>query len=137
MFYDPLVSPLYGIGAGDFLRNYGPTAMEFGMLRWMEHEGYDVTYITDVDTHENINQLLRAKGYISGGHDEYVSEEMKAHIIGCRDLGVHLGFFGANYIYWPVEWLPDLNGRPTRTIFLAPTNRCVVPHAGETDLNDP
>ena len=50
MFYSPGVSSLYGIGAGDFLRNYGPTAMEFGMLRWLEHEGYDVTYITDVDT---------------------------------------------------------------------------------------
>lgn len=45
MFYSTEVSPLYGIGAGDFLRNIGPTAVEFGTLRWLEHEGYDVTYI--------------------------------------------------------------------------------------------
>jgi len=135
--YSQVVSPYYGMGAGDFLHNIAPAGMDFNLVRWMEHEGYDVTYITDVDTHEDINQLLRAKGYISGGHDEYVSEQMKANIVAARDLGIHLGFFGANYIYWPVELLPDLNGAPNRTISMAPTNRCVIPHAGETDLNDP
>jgi hypothetical protein len=135
--YSQTVSPYYGMGAGDFLHNIAPAGMDFNMVRWLEHEGYDVTYITDVDTHENVNQLLRAKGYISAGHDEYVTEQMKANIIQARDQGVSLGFFGANYIYWPVQLFPDLSGTPDRTISLAPTNRCVIPHPGDPDPDDP
>jgi hypothetical protein len=127
MFYSPGLSSLYGIGAGDFLRNYGPTAMEFGMLRWLEHEGYDVTYITDVDTHEDVGRLLRGKGYVSVGHDEYWSEEMLANVIKARDAGVSLGFFGGNYLYWAVELLPDTNGHANRTIALAPGNGTCAP----------
>ena len=33
-----------------------------------------------------------------------------------RDLGVGLGFFGGNYMYWAVDLLPDANGSPNRTI---------------------
>jgi hypothetical protein len=125
MFYSPQISPLYGIGAGDFLRNYGPTAMEFGMLRWIEHQGYDVTYITDVDTHEDVGRLLRGKAFLSVGHDEYWSEEMKSNVVQARDQGVSLGFFGGNYMYWAVELLPDSSGTPNRTISLVdPSKTC-------------
>jgi len=134
MFYDPLVSPLYGIGAGDFLRNYGPTAMEFGMLRWLEHEGYDVTYITDVDTHEDVRRLLRGKAFLSVGHDEYWSEQMKANVVQARDLGVSLGFFGGNYIYWAVQLNPDSNGKPDRTITLVdPAKKHTFADMGEPE----
>ena len=54
--YSQNVSPYYGMGAGDFLRNIAPAAMDFGMVRWLEHEGYNVTYITDVDVHEDVGQ---------------------------------------------------------------------------------
>jgi hypothetical protein len=135
--YSAQVSPNYGMGAGDFLHNLAPAAMEFGMVRWLEHEGYDVTYITDVDTHEDVGQLLRGKGYPSVGHDEYVSREMKANILQARDSGVGLGFFGANYLYWPVQLFPDSSGSPNRTISLAPSNRCVIPDPTATDPEDP
>ncbi len=118
---------LYGIGAGDFLYNVGPVGMEYSMVRWLEHEGYDVTYITDIDTHEDINRLLRAKAFLSVGHDEYWSQEMKSNVVTARDLGLSLGFFGANYMYWPVEFYPDSNGLPNRTVsFLPMANRCSV-----------
>src|SRR6266700_2286861 len=115
----------YGVGAGDFLNHGAPTAMEFGMLRWLEHEGYDVTYITDVDTHEDVGRLLRGKGYLSIGHDEYWTEQMRANVIQVRDAGVSLGFFGGNYMYWAVDLLADSNGRPNRTISLVdPSKTC-------------
>jgi hypothetical protein len=134
MFYSPGVSPLYGIGAGDFLRNYGPTAMEFGMLRWIEHEGYDVTYITDVDTHEDIGRLLRGRAFLSVGHDEYWSLEMKSNVVQARDQGVSLGFFGANYMYWAVELNPDSSGATNRTIaLLDPTKTCTFACMGESE----
>src|SRR5438477_12836948 len=81
---------LYGVGAGDFLThdffplfntdadlaqaNGGTSAWEFCMIRWLEHHAYDVTYITNVDTHEEINRLLRGKAFLSIGHDEYWCE---------------------------------------------------------------
>ena len=104
------------------------------MVRWLEHEGYDVTYITDVDTHEDVGRLLRGKGYLSVGHDEYWSEEMRANIIQARDAGVSLGFFGGNYIYWAVELLPDATGTPNRTISLVdPTKTCTFTCMGKSE----
>jgi len=134
MFYSHQISPLYGIGAGDFLRNVGVAAVEFGMLRWLEHHGYDVTYITDVDTHEDLGRLLRGKAFLSVGHDEYWSEEMKSHVVQARDQGVSLGFFGGNYIYWAVELLPDSSQSPNRTISLVdPSKTCTFTCMGEPE----
>jgi hypothetical protein len=131
---------LDGVGAGDFLtHDYaalnggiaeeaalasgGPSAWEFGMLRWLEHHGYDVTYITNVDTHEDLGRLLRGKVFLSVGHDEYWSERMRQNVVAARDQGVSLGFFSANYIYWPVNLLPDSGQSPDRTIALVSTDK--------------
>lgn len=129
---DPTDDPMsFGVGAGDFLHNVAPAAMEFDMVRWLEHEGYDVTYITDVDTHEDVNRLLRAKGYLSVGHNEYWTDDMQSHVVQARDQGVGLGFFGANYMYWQVQLLPDSSGVPNRTLALGPkASHCVDPVAG-------
>jgi hypothetical protein len=125
---------LYGVGAGQFLTvdsggfrspvadlalGAGGAAWEFGMVRWLEHHAYDVTYITSVDTHEDVNRLLRGKAFLSVGHDEYWSDQMRTNVVSARDQNVNLGFFSGNYIYWPVELLPDSNGNPNRTIALA------------------
>jgi len=128
---------LYGVGAGDFLTHDfgpekladgtptdstsalaagGPGAWEFGMIRWLEHQGYDVTYITNIDTHEDIGRLLRGKAFVSVGHDEYWSQDMRSHALQARDQGVALAFFSGNYIYWPSDLLPDSSGLPNRTI---------------------
>jgi hypothetical protein len=55
------------VGAGFFLR------WEVMMVRWLERNGYDVTYCTSVDNHENSSLLLSHKGFLSVGHDEYWS----------------------------------------------------------------
>jgi hypothetical protein len=123
---------LYGVGAGDFLTHDfgddiystsdlgtgGPSAWEFGMIRWLEHQGYDVTYITNIDTHEDVGRLLRGKAFLSVGHDEYWSPDMRAHVLQARDQGVALAFFSGNYIYWPSILSPDSDGSPNRSIFV-------------------
>jgi hypothetical protein len=48
-------------GAGDFISLNGAPGYEMQMLRWLEREGYDVTYATDIDTHENPNTVLSHK----------------------------------------------------------------------------
>ena len=51
-------------GSGEFLMT------EFPLAFWLEKEGYDVTYISNVDTHADGKGLLRGKAFLSVGHDE-------------------------------------------------------------------
>jgi hypothetical protein len=62
----------------------------------MEKEGYDVSYISNVDTHTDPKGLLRCKGWLSVGHDEYYSLDMYNHVKAARDAGVNLAFLTAD-----------------------------------------
>ena len=59
-----------GVGAGEFLTNVQPSTegmpagVPYNMVRFLEREGYDVAYITDVDAHENANLLLNPKAVL-------------------------------------------------------------------------
>ncbi|HVP37921.1 MAG TPA: N,N-dimethylformamidase beta subunit family domain-containing protein [Candidatus Saccharimonadales bacterium] len=112
-----------GVGAGEFLSNEqpdvstNPAGWEYNMVRFLEREGYDVTYCTDVDTHESAGLLESHRGFLSVGHDEYWSWEMRQHVEAARDAGVCLGFFSANTCYWQIRFEPSVaTGDPDRTI---------------------
>lgn len=47
------------------------TSWEIQMIRFLEKNGYDVTYSTDIDTHTSPAKLLNHKAFLSVGHDEY------------------------------------------------------------------
>jgi hypothetical protein len=103
-----------GVGAGEFLTDYVPavvspypTGWEYNMLRFLERNGYDVTYSTDIDVHENPNLLLNHRAFLSVGHDEYWSWEMRTNVTNARDEGVSLGFFAANVSYWQIRLEPS------------------------------
>jgi hypothetical protein len=83
-------------GAGFFPR------WEINMVRWLEMNGYDVTYATNIDVHENPNLLLNRHAFLSVAHDEYWSWEMRQNVETSRDAGVGLGFFAGNESYWPL-----------------------------------
>ena len=96
----------YGNGAAEFLVGSDggpPGGWEYCMVRFLEREGYDVTYCTNVDVHANPSLLRSHKGYLSVGHDEYWSLEMRQNVTAARDAGVSLGFFSANTAYWQVR----------------------------------
>ena len=97
-------------GSGEFLMT------EFPLAFWLEKEGYDVTYISNVDTHADPNGLLRAKAFLSVGHDEYWTERMFANVTKARDAGVSLAFLSGNSISGVVELLPSTDGRPNRVM---------------------
>jgi len=104
----------YGVqldGAGDFLRRW-----EYNTVRWLEREGYDVGYTTDVDTHQRGDDLQRHRVYLSVGHDEYWSWAMREHVEAARDRGVALVFLGANTCFWQIRFEPSRHGEPDRTI---------------------
>lgn len=115
----------YGNGAGDFVTNNAvpptdassPSGWEYNMVRWLEREGYDVSYSTNIDTHADGRLLERHKGWLSIGHDEYWTWHMRAHVEAARDRGVNLAFFSGNVCYWQIRLEPSLlTGEPHRTM---------------------
>lgn len=90
----------------------------YPMLMWLEAQGYDVTYNTNVDTHRAgkegaVNTLLNHKVVLLVGHDEYWSQEMYNAVESARDAGVSIGVFSANTAYWRVRFEDDpVTGEP-------------------------
>ena len=101
---------------------------EIDAIRWMERQGYDLSYISDVDLHENPAQLLNHHAYLSLGHDEYWTKEMRDGVENARNHGVNLAFLGANAAYWQMRFEPDGAGMPNRTIV------CYKVETGNGDL---
>ena len=89
---------------------------EADAIHWMERQGYDLSYISDVDLHEDPGQLLHHRAYLSLGHDEYWTKEMRDGVEHARDSGVGLAFLGADASYWQMRFEPDTAGTPDRTI---------------------
>lgn len=92
----------FGVGAGEFLTALNHTShtsgrgQEYNFVRFLEREGYDVTYATNVDVHRSANLLSKHRGFLSVGHDEYWSKPMRDNVEAARDAGLNLGFFSAN-----------------------------------------
>lgn len=87
---------------------------EFPMAYWMESQGYDLTYISNIDTHSDPQGLLRARGFLSVGHDEYYSIEMYNHLKSAAKMGVNLGFFSGDTCWGRIDPRPSSAGIPNR-----------------------
>ena len=71
------------------------------LLDWLEHEGIEYDTITDDDLHAEGAELLRPyAGIVTGGHPEYVSEEMLDALGSYLDGGGNLAYLGGNGFYW-------------------------------------
>ncbi|MEZ4282027.1 MAG: DUF6605 domain-containing protein [Myxococcota bacterium] len=89
-----------GDGSGGFF------TWDFPMIQWLEREGYDVSYATNVDLHTNPDRVLDFSAMISVGHDEYWSDEMAVAAAAARDAGVDLAFFAGNHVFGTVAYDP-------------------------------
>ena|GEM_PF-5057164 len=91
---------------------------EYPMVRWLEANGYDISYSTNVDTERRGAKILQHKVFLSVGHDEYWSAGQRANVEAARNAGVHLAFFTGNEIYWKTRWEPSIDGAntPYRTL---------------------
>jgi len=77
---------------------------EYPMVRWLEANGYDVSYTSGVDTDRRGQELLEHKVFLSVGHDEYWSGAQRSNVEAARGAGVHLAFFSGNEIFWKTRW---------------------------------
>jgi hypothetical protein len=89
---------------------------EADAIHWLERKGYDLSYISDVDVQKNPVQLLNHTSYLSIGHDEYWTKEMRDGVEYARDHGVGLAFLGAGAVYWQMRFEPDSHGVRDRTV---------------------
>ena len=100
----------------DFLFN-----AEYPMVRWLESNGYDVSYISGVDTDRSGPAILtpsKHKMFMSVGHDEYWSGPQRANVEAARAAGLHMAFLSGNEVFWKTRWEASIDGTntPYRTL---------------------
>ena len=95
-----------------------PLYAEYPMVRWLEANGYDVSYFSSVDAAQSGTLIKNHKVYLSVGHDEYVSGPKRTNIEAARDAGVNLAFFSGNEFFWKTRWENSIDGSntPYRTV---------------------
>lgn len=97
-------------GSGHFFR------YEYPLIRWIEREGYDVTYVTDTDVAENGSTLLQHRGFISAGHDEYWTASERTNVEQALEHGVDLAFISGDAVYWQARLETASSGAQDRTL---------------------
>ena len=113
----------------------GMLTWEYNMARWMESQGYDVSYYSNIDVSINPLQLYSQNTFLSVGHDEYWSMEMRNNVEQARDNGTNLGFFSANTAYWRVRFEPSSTGEANRVMVAYKNNWALDPMA-QNDLSE-
>jgi hypothetical protein len=81
-----------GDGTGDFLW------LEAPLVRFMEQQGLDVSYVTDVTVVEHPTVLANHKMLLSLGHDECWSLPERQAAVTAYQHGMNIGFFGASAV---------------------------------------
>src|SRR5581483_2034066 len=101
----------YSDGAGYLL------TWEYPMLRWLERNGYDVSYLSTSDVQNYPTLLRNHHGILIVGHDEYWSKAMRDNLEAAVNSGINLANFAANSIYWQIRYeSATTNGAPDRVI---------------------
>jgi hypothetical protein len=90
---------------------------EYPMIRWLERNGYDVSYFSGVDSARRGADIKKHKIFLSVGHDEYWSGEQRKHVEAARDAGVNLAFFSGNEVFWKIRHeASPVDAAPYRTV---------------------
>ncbi|MEU6933133.1 DUF4082 domain-containing protein [Streptomyces sp. NPDC046374] len=103
---------------------------EFEMISWLERNGYDLSYVSGLDTATRGSALLaNHKMFMSQGHDEYWTQEQFTNVLNARKAGQHQTYFSGNEIFWKTRLEPSIDGSGT-------ANRTLVSYK-ETKLKFP
>jgi hypothetical protein len=92
-----------------FLRPFAGDAQtplwnELQLVRFLEREGYDVSYQTDADTDADPTGLSQHRLVIVNGHAEYWTMNERLGFDAAVADGTNLAFMGANDAFWHVEY---------------------------------
>lgn len=97
-------------GSGEFL------LWEFPLAFWMEQHGYDLTYCSNVDVHNDVKTLTRCKAFLSVGHDEYWSRQQYDHVMEAIQQGVGAAFLSGNTCCFVAPFSASSSGTANRIL---------------------
>ena len=86
---------------------------EYPMVRWLEANGYNVSYFTGIDAARNGDLIRNHKVLLSVGLDEYVSGAQRANVEVARDAGVNLACFSGGEFFWKTRLEESIDGTST------------------------
>lgn len=86
---------------------------EYSAIYWLEQNGYNVSYISGMDTATNGSPLLNHKIYMDVGHDEYWTDSQVANVQAAANAGVNLAFMSGNEMFWQTQFAPSIDGSNT------------------------
>ncbi len=96
-----------GGGAGQF-------ASVYNLIRFLEREGYDITYAASSDIDRDANIMNNRKVLVSGFHDEYWTGQMFTNLKRWISQGKHFLSLSSNSIYWQTRYE---NNRRTLVVY--------------------
>jgi hypothetical protein len=97
------------LGSGEFL------LWEYPLAYWLEQQGYDVTYCSNVDMIDPA-QPLRARVFLSVGHDEYWDRRQYDSALASVEAGVTHLYLSGNSVFGLTPFQPSHDGRANRVI---------------------
>ncbi|MQA29460.1 MAG: hypothetical protein GEU82_06425 [Luteitalea sp.] len=107
---------------------------EYPMIRWLERNGYDVSYFTGVDADRRGEELKEHKLFLSVGHDEYWSGNQRKNVEAARDeAGVNMAFLSGNEVFWKTRFENSVDGTntPYRTMAIYKETHTRITPTGE------
>jgi fibronectin type 3 domain-containing protein len=75
---------------------------DYPMVSWLESQGDDVSYISNVDL--ETRPVGTHQAYMSASHDEYWSAGMRTAVEQARDAGTDIFFSGSNAVFWKIRF---------------------------------
>lgn len=97
------------IGSGEFL------LWEYPLAYWMEQQGYDVTYGSNLDTCQP-EFVKRCRSFISVGHDEYWDKKQYEAVEAALNSGTNLIWLCGNSVFIDSPFTDSAAGQPGRRI---------------------
>ena len=73
-------------------------------VAWLERRGYEISYCTDYDLHEDESLLGNDALMLSAGHDEYWSAQMRRRLLEFVDRGGNVCFFAGDVACFEVQF---------------------------------
>jgi hypothetical protein len=91
------------------------TNFDFPLVMWLNAQGIEVDYCTDVDVEldTELTMLANYPAVIFRGHDEYLGSATYENLTNYRNAGGNIVFLSGNTCCWRVWYGSDVNGVPT------------------------
>jgi hypothetical protein len=107
---------------------------EYPLIRFLEANGYDVSYFSDLDAQRSPAKERGHKVLMTGGHDEYWSQAMRDGVGNALANGVNVAFTSGNEMFYRTFWLPGTGGSSsdprTMVCYKDSFDNPPVPHSG-------